>query len=350
MKASRVAPRLVQLRRHRPRGHDPPRSRASEVDAPAVVTRLLPDGSALVDVTARVRNRGDARDAPAHRDGSAARPLRVRARSSSAAGARRRCAPRLPSPRPEPLGPRPPGAADAPARRARRVRLAVEGRPARDLRWAAGACCSTAPRSRCAARRSRRTPQGRGDALRPDDMDAIVAPAAARSARTRRAPAPAQPGAARAPRRGRHPRLAGHRPGRLARRVDGDDARAAPPGPAPRAPRRRAGPDPPERADLEPRQRGRQQRPRRRPGAVHRLGRAARAPPRSRAGRSPSTSGARTCPTRRRVHVPQRRRDRRHELRGLVRRPAREPGGRRREDRRRGSGACTRRSRARCSR
>src|SRR3954449_9282318 len=38
-----------------------PRLGASEVDAPGVVTRLQSDGSAVVDVTARVRNRGDAR-------------------------------------------------------------------------------------------------------------------------------------------------------------------------------------------------------------------------------------------------------------------------------------------------
>src|SRR3954454_13984826 len=34
---------------------------ASEVDAPSIVTRLLSDGSAVVDVTARVRNRAGAR-------------------------------------------------------------------------------------------------------------------------------------------------------------------------------------------------------------------------------------------------------------------------------------------------
>src|SRR4051812_24886544 len=34
---------------------------ASEVDAPSIVTRLQSDGAAVVDVTARVRNRGDAR-------------------------------------------------------------------------------------------------------------------------------------------------------------------------------------------------------------------------------------------------------------------------------------------------
>src|SRR3954452_534760 len=37
---------------------------ASEVDAPAIVTRLQPDGSAVVDVTAHVRNRGAARAVP----------------------------------------------------------------------------------------------------------------------------------------------------------------------------------------------------------------------------------------------------------------------------------------------
>src|SRR3954464_10147696 len=37
---------------------------ASEVDAPAIVPRLQPDGSAVVDVTAHVRNRGAARAVP----------------------------------------------------------------------------------------------------------------------------------------------------------------------------------------------------------------------------------------------------------------------------------------------
>ena len=202
---------------------------ASEVDAPGSSRACCRDGAAVVDVTAR-----SATAAPRGRSSATgrlggARRSRSR-RSRSAAGARRRCARSCASPHPDLWAPGHPGAADAPARRPGRVRLAVEASACASCAGRAGACCSTARRSRCAARRSRRTPQGRGDALRPDDMDAIVR-RLQRDRRERDArAASAEPGAARAPRRRRHPRLAGRRPGRLARRVDARRRRRCAPG------------------------------------------------------------------------------------------------------------------------
>ena len=52
---------VVQLRRHQPPGHDPRRRGPSDIVSPFVRTRLSSDGSALVDVSMRIHNRGATR-------------------------------------------------------------------------------------------------------------------------------------------------------------------------------------------------------------------------------------------------------------------------------------------------
>ena len=145
---------------------------ASEVDAPGIVTRLLPDA-----VGARRRHRAGPQprrraDAPAHRPPRGASARRSR-RSSSAAGARRRCAPSSTS-RTRLSGP--------PAtRRCRRSSSPSRASPAGGRRSAsarsggrAGACCSTVRPIVLRGASIQEDAEGRGDALRPDDMDAIV--------------------------------------------------------------------------------------------------------------------------------------------------------------------------------
>ena len=245
------------------------------------------------------RNRGAARDAPARRAASGrdalrfapvklgSRPLGDACARSSASRARtsgrpatRRCR-RSSSPSPG------------------ESRLAVEGRPARAALGAAGACCSTARPLVLRGASIQEDAPGRGDALTPGrhgrDRRAACSAIGANATRSQH---PLNPALLERLDAAGHPRLAGHRPGRLARRVDGDDARAAPPGPAPRAPRRRAGADPPERA-----RRGTS--PTRSPTtATPAARRSSSTRPRSSctastpAARSRSTSGARTCPRR----------------------------------------------------
>ena len=303
---------------------------ASEVDAPGIVTRLLPDRSALVDVTAQVRNRGDARDAPAHRPprgasagvragqarqralGDAARPAPHRRTRTSGPPATRRCRRSSSPSRASPAG----GRRSASARSAGR----------------AGACCSTAA-DRPARRvdpRGRPGPRRRAAPGRHGRDRRRLKPIRANATRSA---ASAEPGAARAPRRRRHHGLAGHRPGRLARRLDGEDAGAAPPGRCVACASTSAGPDPPDVLtwNLANEVAGNGHAGGQAQYVDRRRSSCTAATP---GGRSRSTSGARTCPRAAGLDVPPPRRDRRHELRRLVRRPAREPGGRRRGDRR----------------
>ena len=106
----------------------------------------------------------------------------------------------------------------------------------------------------------------------------------------------AQPGAARAARRGRHPRLAGRRPVRRPGPLGRADARRARARAAPRPARRPPEPRAPEHAHVEPHQRDRRQRRPPRPARPRRARGRARAPARSAAARSPSTCGEPTCP------------------------------------------------------
>ena len=214
----RVASRLVQLRRHRPRGHDPPARRergrrAGRRHAPAARR-----------VGARRRHRARAQprrraDAPASTGRLGPRALRF-APVALGAGRTRRCA-RSCASRARTCG-RP---ATRRCRRsssrspATRRRLAVEGRAAR-----AALGRRAAPAQRPAARPARRLAAGgragpRRRAHAGGHGRGRRAPPGDRRERDPQ-PAPAQPRAARAPRRRGHPRLAGHRPGRLAGRVD----------------------------------------------------------------------------------------------------------------------------------
>ena len=168
------------------------------------------------------------------------------------------------------------------------LRLAVPGESGwrskvglREMRWARRApAAQRRARSSCAARRSRRTPRGAATRCARTTWTRSSAACSAIGANATRASIRSNPALLE--------RLdaAGILVWQGIGPVDSPGAWTATTpalrrqGAAPRAPRRRAGPDPSERADLEPRQRGRQQRPRRRPGAVHRLGGAARAPPR----------------------------------------------------------------------
>src|SRR4051812_43555586 len=144
---------------------------ASEVDAPGVVTRLQSDGSAVVDVTARVRNRGDARTiALAGKLGD--HPLRfpavaVRAGGSASVRTQVRIArPRLWSPGDPAL---------------QTLQLAVPGESGwrskvglREIRWQGGRLLLNGRRLILHGASLQEDAPGRGDALTPADMDAIV--------------------------------------------------------------------------------------------------------------------------------------------------------------------------------
>jgi len=145
--------------------------RASEVDAPGIVTRLLPDRSALVDVTARVRNRGDARTLQlTGRLG--ARPLAlapVRLGSGRSATLRAQ----LHIPHPNLWAPGHPAL--------QTLQLAVPGESGwrskvglREIRWAGGRLLLNGAPIVLRGASIQEDAEGRGDALRPDDMDAIV--------------------------------------------------------------------------------------------------------------------------------------------------------------------------------
>jgi beta-galactosidase/beta-glucuronidase len=144
---------------------------ASEVDAPGIVTRLLPDGSALVDVTARVRNRAGARTI-ALQGRLGARPLRfptvaLHERSSGWARARLRIAhPDLWSPGHPAL---------------QTLQIAVPGESGwrskvglREIRWSGGRLLLNGRRLVLHGASLQEDAPGRGDALTPANMDAIV--------------------------------------------------------------------------------------------------------------------------------------------------------------------------------
>src|SRR4051794_32634803 len=143
----------------------------SEVDAPSIVTRLLPDGSAVVDVTARVRNRSGARTiALQGKLGSHALrfpAVALRAGGSGWVRAQVRIAqPRLWSPVEPAL---------------QTLQLSVPGESGwrskvglREIRWAGGQLLLNGRRLVLHGASLQEEARGRGDALRPADMDAIV--------------------------------------------------------------------------------------------------------------------------------------------------------------------------------
>jgi beta-galactosidase/beta-glucuronidase len=144
---------------------------ASEVDAPSLVTRLLSDGSAVVDVTARVRNRAGARTiALEGKLGVHALrfpPVAVPAGRSVSVRAQIRIAqPRLWSPVDPTL---------------QTLQLAVPGESGwrskvglREIRWQGGQLLLNGRRLVLHGASLQEDAPGRGDALTPADMDAIV--------------------------------------------------------------------------------------------------------------------------------------------------------------------------------
>ena len=340
----RLAPHVVQLRRHQPR-----RCRSAR-SGPASSTRRRSSpawtgNAAVVDVAVRVTNRaGRADDRRARHGGRRRAALRA-----GPPGARR------PRHGPRAGADRAARSCGSPAtRRSTTLRLEVPGESVftarvglRELRWAGGRLQLNGQPLKLRGASLQEDAPGRGDALTDADMRRDRRAAEGDRRQRHAQPAPADAGAARPPRRRGDPRLAGRRPGRRARRVDVAHARAAAPRDPPRAPERPAGAAAPERRGLEPRQRGRRQRALRRPARVRRRGRPARAPPRPRApGRGRRVGHAHA--DRAGLHVPPHRRRRRDQLRGLVRghaRPARHGPGRHR----RLAGALARPpSRARC--
>jgi beta-galactosidase/beta-glucuronidase len=144
---------------------------ASEVDAPSIVTRLLPDGSAVVDVTARVRNRAGARTI-ALEGKLGVHALRFPAvavpagRSVSVRAQIRIAQPRLWSPVDPTL---------------QTLQLAVPGESGwrskvglREIRWQGGQLLLNGRRLVLHGASLQEDAPGRGDALTPADMDAIV--------------------------------------------------------------------------------------------------------------------------------------------------------------------------------
>jgi hypothetical protein len=144
---------------------------ASEVDAPGVVTRLAKDGAAVVDVTARVRNRGGPRRVrlTGTLGGAPLRfgALRLRAGRSGWARARLRID------RPELWAP---GHAalydltlDVPGESGWRGRVGL-----RELGWRGGHLQLNGRPLVLRGASLQEDAPGRGDALRPGDMDAVI--------------------------------------------------------------------------------------------------------------------------------------------------------------------------------
>jgi glycosyl hydrolase family 2 len=144
---------------------------ASEVDAPSIVTRLLSDGSAVVDITARVRNRGDVRTLQlTGRLGGrtlAFAPLRLGSGRVATVRAQLRIAhPNLWAPGHPAL---------------QTLQLAVPGESGwrskvglREVRWGGGRLLLNGRPVVLRGASIQEDAEGRGDALRPEDMDAIV--------------------------------------------------------------------------------------------------------------------------------------------------------------------------------
>jgi Glycosyl hydrolases family 2, TIM barrel domain/Glycosyl hydrolases family 2, sugar binding domain len=163
---------------------------ASEVDAPGILTRLLPGGGAVVDVTARVRNRGAPRTiALEGRLGARTlrfAPVALRAGRSAWVHARLWIAhPNLWAPGHPAL---------------QTLQLAVPGESGwrakvglRELRWAGGRLLLNGRRLVLHGASLQEDAPGRGDALRPADMDAIVRRLRAIGANATRAQHPLNP-------------------------------------------------------------------------------------------------------------------------------------------------------------
>jgi hypothetical protein len=143
----------------------------STLDAPAVVTRLRDDGTALVDVAVAVDNRAQARTLQLRGtlgDEALAFPA-VRL----AAGERREVHAQLTIPHPDMWAPRHPALAE--------LHLEVPGEAGwtervglRELRWSAGRLRINGQPLRLRGASLQEDAEGRGDALRPADMDATV--------------------------------------------------------------------------------------------------------------------------------------------------------------------------------
>jgi beta-galactosidase/beta-glucuronidase len=144
---------------------------ASEVDAPGIVTRLRPGGGALVDVTARVRNRGPARTIALQgrlRDRALHfAPVTLQHGRTATARARLRIAhPNLWAPGHPAL---------------QTLQLSVPGEAGwrskvglREVRWRGGRLLLNGRPLVLRGASLQEDMPGRGDALTPDDMDAIV--------------------------------------------------------------------------------------------------------------------------------------------------------------------------------
>jgi hypothetical protein len=144
---------------------------ASEVDAPGIVTRLLSDGSAVVDVTARVRNRGDARTIQL--TGRLGPWSLAFAPVDLARGRAATVRTQLHIDHPSLWAPGHPAL--------QTLQLAVPGESAwrskvglREIRWGGGRLFLNGKPIVLRGASLQEDAQGRGDALRPADMDAIV--------------------------------------------------------------------------------------------------------------------------------------------------------------------------------
>ena len=146
---------------------------SSEVDAPSVVTRLAPDGGALVDVTARVRNRGAARTL-AVQGRLGPRSLRF-ATITLGPGRSGTVRARLRIARPNLWAPRHPAL--------QTLQLSVAGETAggwrakvglREVRWAGGRLVLNGRPLLLHGASVQEDAPGRGDALTAEDMDTIV--------------------------------------------------------------------------------------------------------------------------------------------------------------------------------
>jgi hypothetical protein len=147
------------------------RLQASEVDAPSVVTRLLPGGAALIDVSARVRNRGAARTI-AVQGRLGARTLRF-APFALRRGASATVRARLRIDRPRLWAPGHPALQTllltVPGEAGWRSRVGL-----REVRWAGGRLRLNGRPLVLRGASLQEDAPGRGDALTPSDMDAIV--------------------------------------------------------------------------------------------------------------------------------------------------------------------------------
>ncbi len=144
----------------------------SEIDAPSLVTHLRPDGAAQVDVTARIANRAGPRVVRVT-GMLGARPLRF-APVTLARGRRATVRTRVVIPRPDLWAP------GHPAMTALRLDVGRESSydarvGLRELRWSGGRLRLNGRPLRLRGASLQEDAPGRGDALLPGDMDALVA-------------------------------------------------------------------------------------------------------------------------------------------------------------------------------